>query len=523
METIEFGFLIIVDLISRIFSLVVLLIRLRVLLFSLDYIKGEKHYFGFHLLVISFIFSMLLLIFRTNLIRAILGWDGLGLSSYLLVIFYSNPKSFYSGIITALTNRLGDILILLRIGRMTFGSWGFKHYLELTRSTMIYVFVLLFIATCTKRAQIPFCAWLPAAIAAPTPVSSLVHSSTLVTAGVYVLIRHEDVLIRLGLRKRIFYLGLGTMVIGRLRAFFESDIKKIVALSTLRQLGVMIRAIGVGAYQVAYLHLLAHAFFKALLFICTGLIIHSSINYQDIRTIGGSYLRKPEVMSFIVVASISLIGLPFSSGFYSKEIILETILFYNLNLVSYLYFFLGAVMTAFYRCRFLIEIFYSNPKKERMRLIHECSFRDLTRIRLLLIPSLLGGYCLINLFFPRLFLFIRLLWIKLALFVRIFRFLVFSKLYFSRRFLRSSNSLSVVIIINIWIIPFFRSSLPAHSMWGTSIEAKKFNDQGNLMRGLRNILMSFTKLTRFSLFFNSQKKIMVLIILWGFLLIIVIY
>jgi NADH-ubiquinone oxidoreductase chain 5 len=213
---------------------------------------------------------------------------------------------------------------------------------------------LLIFAGCTKRAQIPFSAWLPAAIAAPTPVSALVHSSTLVTAGVYLIFRYENLLIFLDIN--LFLVGLGslTMFMARVRAFFEIDIKKIVALSTLSQLGVMISALGAGFYLLGFFHLLSHAFFKALLFVRAGNLIHSSEGYQDLRVIGGGIEILPLSTSIIVGCSRRLCGIPFISAFYSKEAIIEMLLMYNLSFYFYLVLMLGIMLTVFYSIRFLV-------------------------------------------------------------------------------------------------------------------------------------------------------------------------
>merc|ERR1712012_289102 len=182
---------------------------------------------------------------------------------------------------------------------------------------------LIIISACTKRAQIPFSAWLPAAIAAPTPVSSLVHSSTLVTAGVYLLIRINIIIIEINIRKYLFLLGILTIVIAGIAALIEIDIKKINALSTLRQLGIMMIVLGIGNPILSFFHLISHAFFKAMLFICAGIIIHNIKDYQDIRKIGFSYINIHFCISIMIIANISLCGLPFLRGFYSKDFIID--------------------------------------------------------------------------------------------------------------------------------------------------------------------------------------------------------
>jgi NADH-ubiquinone oxidoreductase chain 5 len=211
------------------------------------------------------------------------------------------------------------------------------------------------VAAITKSAQIPFSAWLPAAMAAPTPVSALVHSSTLVTAGVYLMIRFS-----LGLPNKELLLGVGivTMFIARLSALMETDIKKVVALSTLRQLGLIFTAIGTGFYEYRFFHLLIHAYFKAVMFISVGNCIHIRNDYQDLR-----FLRlraKPYAVSFTVcfVSNASLMGLPFLAGFYSKDLIIETLADSRCSAFMTFLIILSVLFTALYSLRFIVIVFF---------------------------------------------------------------------------------------------------------------------------------------------------------------------
>ena len=227
------------------------------------------------------------------IIFLLLGWDGLGLSSYLLVIYFINDNSLRSGIITALSNRVGDALLIIAI-IIAYPFLNFSLFTVLPFTTIALALTLT-IASFTKRAQIPFSAWLPAAIAAPTPVSALVHSSTLVTAGIFLVFRFFNSISTFSFFFPItFYFGVITCLIASLAAFFESDLKKIIALSTLRQLGVIIIRMGLNQPYLAFFHLLTHALFKALLFICAGTIIHRSLRSQDIRHIGRMWIKMPK-------------------------------------------------------------------------------------------------------------------------------------------------------------------------------------------------------------------------------------
>lgn len=349
------SFLLIVDVIRLTFIMTVLVIRSRVYRFRRYYIEREKHFRRFHLILFVFILRMAFLILSPNLIRLLLGWDGLGLRSFLLVVYYRRKKSFGAGFITALSNRVGDAFILISIALLAQTSrLNLREIRNLNWDFYSYQVILLVLAFFTKRAQIPFRAWLPAAIAAPTPVSALVHSSTLVTAGVYVLIRFNSLSeMWVWASKAILVVGSLTMFMARLRAFFERDIKKIVALSTLSQLGVIIVRIGIQEHYLRFFHLLAHAFFKALLFIASGVFIHNSNNYQDLRFMGRKTLSLPLSSSMALISSGRLCGLPFISAFYSKESVLELLIVSEQFYIMYIIFLLGVGMTLFYRIRFV--------------------------------------------------------------------------------------------------------------------------------------------------------------------------
>jgi NADH-ubiquinone oxidoreductase chain 5 len=211
--------------------------------------------------------------------------------------------------------------------------------------------MLIVIAACTKRAQIPFSAWLPAAIAAPTPVSALVHSSTLVTAGIYLLIRFNQPLLVTGINKPLMIISVITMLIAGIGANVEIDIKKIIALSTLSQLGLIIISISLGMPKLAYFHILSHALFKALLFICAGNIIHSRENNQDLRKMGAICAQMPLTCVCLNTANLALCGIPFIAGFYSKDIVLETIILNETNHLSLIIAFIATALTLTYSIR----------------------------------------------------------------------------------------------------------------------------------------------------------------------------
>nr|YP_009515642.1 NADH dehydrogenase subunit 5 [Nannophya pygmaea]ATL58830.1 NADH dehydrogenase subunit 5 [Nannophya pygmaea] len=347
------------DWMSLIFMGFVLFISSMVIFYSNNYMEGDPYISRFILLVLMFVLSMMFLIISPNMISILLGWDGLGLVSYLLVIYYQNFKSYSAGMLTVLSNRLGDVAFLLSIAWMlNYGSWNYIFYLYYMINDFegIMISVLMVFAAMTKSAQIPFSSWLPAAMAAPTPVSSLVHSSTLVTAGVYLMIRFNELVVGSGLGKYLLLIGGMTMFMSGIGANYEFDLKKIIALSTLSQLGLMMSILSMGYPELAFFHLLTHALFKALLFMCAGVIIHNLGDCQDIRYMGGLISFFPLTSACFMVSNLSLCGFPFLSGFYSKDLILEMSLLSNLNLISFVFYFFSTGLTACYTFRLIYYV-----------------------------------------------------------------------------------------------------------------------------------------------------------------------
>uniref|UniRef100_UPI0030024F81 NADH dehydrogenase subunit 5 n=1 Tax=Sannella crucifera TaxID=3019673 RepID=UPI0030024F81 len=364
-------YLLVFDWISLMFISVVLMISSMVILYSCDYMGINSFSSNrFLFLVILFVISMILMIISPNLLSILLGWDGLGMISYCLVIYYNSTKSYLSGMITCLTNRLGDIGLLISIcWIMSYGSWHFMFYLDFYFE---YIFYMLIISSFTKSAQIPFSIWLPAAMAAPTPVSSLVHSSTLVTAGVYLLIRFFN---QLNFNNMYFmFLSMMTMFMSSFCANYEFDLKKVIALSTLSQLGLMMSSLFMGLVNLSFFHLLTHAVFKSLLFLCSGIMIYYMNNNQDIRMMGLMSNYLPFTVSCFNISSLSLCGFPFLSGFYSKDLIIELMMMNHLNFYIFMMFYLCLGLTVCYSFRlFYYSVLYNNK--------HNCLiliFEDLT-------------------------------------------------------------------------------------------------------------------------------------------------
>nr|YP_009967179.1 NADH dehydrogenase subunit 5 [Chalcidica minea]APO08597.1 NADH dehydrogenase subunit 5 [Chalcidica minea] len=385
---------ILLDWMSLLFMMFVFLISSVVINYSISYMNSELNLNRFIILVLLFVFSMILLIISPNIISILLGWDGLGLVSYCLVIYYQNMKSFNAGMLTALSNRIGDVCILMVISwMMNYGSWNYIFYLEFMKNdySMIIVGMFIIMAAMTKSAQIPFSSWLPAAMAAPTPVSALVHSSTLVTAGVYLLIRFNLLLMDMFFLKILLLLSGLTMFMAGISANFEFDLKKIIALSTLSQLGLMMSILSMGMPVLAFYHLLTHAMFKALLFLCAGVIIHLMNNIQDIRYMGGISLFIPLTSLCMNISNMSLCGIPFLSGFYSKDLILELVSLSNLNLFVYLLYYISTGLTLFYSFRLTMYLMMNDFNLLSIYNLYDEDYIMLMSMFILLFMSVISG------------------------------------------------------------------------------------------------------------------------------------
>nr|ARH11377.1 NADH dehydrogenase subunit 5 [Junonia genoveva hilaris]ARH11455.1 NADH dehydrogenase subunit 5 [Junonia genoveva] len=385
---------ILLDWMSLLFMMFVSLISSSVIFYSKSYMSSELNLNRFIILVLLFVFSMILLIISPNMISIFLGWDGLGLVSYCLIIYYQNIKSYNAGMLTALSNRIGDVMILMLISWMVnYGSWNYIFYLNFMSNdySMKVIGVLVILAAMTKSAQIPFSSWLPAAMAAPTPVSALVHSSTLVTAGVYLLIRFNNLLIDMFFFKVLLLLSGLTMFMAGICANYEFDLKKIIALSTLSQLGLMMSILSMGYGDLAFFHLLTHAMFKALLFMCAGVIIHMMSDNQDIRMMGGISMYIPLTSLCMNISNLALCGIPFLAGFYSKDMILEVVSMSNLNLFVYYLYYVSTGLTMFYTIRLLMYLMVNDFNLLSIYNLYDEDFVMLKGMFLLLFMSLISG------------------------------------------------------------------------------------------------------------------------------------
>lgn len=349
----------------------VLIISSLVHLYSIEYMSHDPHNPRFFSYLSLFTFMMILLVTADNYLVMFCAWEGVGVCSYLLVNFwYTRIAANQSAVTALITNRVGDCFLTvgLFIALFTFGTLDYANIYSISKDInedIITLFcICLLIGAMAKSSQFGLHIWLSMAMEGPTPVSSLLHSSTMVTAGVYLLIRSSPVLEYSSTVLLIcLWLGAITTLFSSLVGFFQNDIKKIIAFSTMSQLGLMVIAIGLSSYNIAIYHLLVHAFYKSLLFLGAGSIIHAMGDTQDLRKYGGLKEYLPLTYSVFVIASLSLVAFPFMSGFYSKDFILESAYgqYYLSSYIVYYIALIGAAFTLLYSIKVIYLTFLANP------------------------------------------------------------------------------------------------------------------------------------------------------------------
>nr|QNE85382.1 NADH dehydrogenase subunit 5 [Platypalpus agilis] len=520
------------DWMSLLFMSFVLFISSLVIFYSEEYMHGDLNMDRFIMLVLLFVFSMMMLIISPNLISILLGWDGLGLVSYCLVIYFQNVKSYNAGMLTALSNRIGDVALLLAIAwMMNYGSWNYIFYLDAMKNDLEMNIIggLVVLAAMTKSAQIPFSSWLPAAMAAPTPVSALVHSSTLVTAGVYLLIRFNVLLVDNLIGSVLLLLAGLTMFMSGLGANFEFDLKKIIALSTLSQLGLMMSILSMGFYDLAFFHLLTHALFKALLFMCAGSIIHNVNNVQDIRFMGGLCLHMPLTSTCFNIANLALCGMPFLAGFYSKDLILEMVSMSYINMFSFFLFFFSTGLTVSYSFRLVYYTMTGDFNYFSLNMLHDEGWIMLKGMLGLMIMSVVGGSMLNWLMFPSPYMICLPYYLKyLTLFVCISGgilgyFISDLSIYYK------NNSLQYYFLSSVlgsmWFMPYISTyGIISYPLNLGALVIKNFDQGWSEIWGSQNIyntLVSSSKMNQ--LLHNNNLKIYLLFfVLWFMILLILV-
>ncbi|HEY7751526.1 MAG TPA: NADH-quinone oxidoreductase subunit L, partial [Ignavibacteriaceae bacterium] len=377
---------ILLDDISTMMIFVVMLISFLVHLFSVDYMKGDKYYNRYFAYLGLFTFSMAGIVLTHNMLMIYIFWELVGISSYLLIGFWFEKKSASDAAKKAfIVNRIGDLglLIGLLILFITYNTFSFdvifseisKGNLPFNSETWLTITgVLIFCGAIGKSAQFPLHVWLPDAMEGPTPVSALIHAATMVAAGVYLTVRVFGILTADAMMV-IATIGALSAFIPATIALTQNDIKKVLAYSTISQLGYMIMALGVGAYKFAFFHLITHAFFKACLFLGSGSVIHAMHHEQDIRNMGGLRKKMPITYVTFLISSLAISGIPLTSGFLSKDGILSGSFAFASLTGHWLFPLVGffvALLTAFYMFRLVILTFHGEPKnKEKYEHAHE--------------------------------------------------------------------------------------------------------------------------------------------------------
>lgn len=331
-----FKFSLLIDFISIVFVLILFVVVFSVFCFAYFYMRSDIFVKRFFYILNSFVFSMILLIFISDFLFLLIGWDGLGFTSFLLICYYYSRISWSSSFKTFLINRLGDGFLISFVVLVVLFLFIKRQSFFYTKEILLLLFIL---GVFTKRAQYPFSSWLPAAMAAPTPVSALVHSSTLVTAGLYLYFRFFYIIPRV-FCSFVCYVGIFTLLLARVSACFEWDIKKVVAFRTLSQLGLLFCTFSLGLYYVGFFHLLTHACFKSLIFTCCGYFMLVNFHFQDLRSLGSSFEGSFVFFCVLLSSSLSLCGVSFLSGYFSKDLIILrcyrsfNILFYSVLILS---------------------------------------------------------------------------------------------------------------------------------------------------------------------------------------------
>ena len=411
---INLNFSIFLDPLTAIMFCVVTIVSSVVHMFSIGYMHEDKLRARFFCYLSLFTFAMLVLVSADNFIQLFLGWEGVGLCSYLLVGYYFHKPSANNAAIKAfLVNRVGDFGYLIAIALIYkyFNSLNFQEVFSNTsaieKKNLLFlgfefnlitcICMFLFMAAVGKSAQIGLHVWLPDAMEGPTPVSALIHAATMVTAGVFLVVRCSPIFEYSQFTLNVItYVGLITSLFAASVALLQNDIKKVIAYSTCSQLGYMFFACGISAYSLAMFHLVTHAFFKALLFLGAGCVIHCLHHEQDCNKMGGLYKKLPVTFTFIIIGSIALMGIPPFAGYFSKDLILE----YALSIHSfngtniYVLGCLGAFLTSVYSTRLIYLTFLNktNIKTDIFNKIKEPGFTMLFPLFILSIGAIAGGY-----------------------------------------------------------------------------------------------------------------------------------
>lgn len=408
-EDFKLNFSLQVDALSIWMTLIITGVGSLIHLFSMGYMHDDKGYYKFFTYLNMFVFAMLILVLGSNYFMLFFGWEGVGICSYLLIGFhYSDEQKGLLNSVAArkafIMNRVGDLGLLIGLF-LLLAQFGTLEYTELAQKIateginpstwmMFGITICLFIGATGKSAQIPLFTWLPDAMAGPTPVSALIHAATMVTAGIFLVVRSNFLFEAPGaeLTKEIMlYVGLATSLVSAFIAMRQNDIKKVLAYSTVSQLGFIFVSLGMGGYVAAMFHVTTHAFFKALLFLGSGSVIHAMHHEQDIRQMGGLRKYIPVTHITFLIGTLAIAGFPFLSGFFSKDEILAHALHHNPVIYGLLAF--SALLTAIYMFRLYFVVFFGNFRgtEEQRHHLHESPLNMTLPLIILAVLSVIGG------------------------------------------------------------------------------------------------------------------------------------